>query len=201
MVSQNHKSSINYFLQIVGLVICAFCLASSLAFLLSRYVLDVPNDNDDHLIALPPRVSPENDVLPIPTPDEPNVLSSSPVVTPVPQSPTIPPTKPEKLNGLIHTNLPTMLVAQPDKPKTRNASIHTKPFKTPSLPTKVQKHVKPSPPRATKRSAQFKAQVAKQHVNPTAKPLNGATPAPVPKAQSPRRPDFKTLEQSLGITL
>ena len=201
MVSQNHKSSINYVLQIVGLVTCAFCLASSLAFLLSRYVLDVPNDNDGHVIALPPRVSPENDVLPIPIPDEPNVPSSSPVAAPVPQSPTIPPTKPKKLNGLVHTNPPTPLVTPPAKPKMRNAPIHTQPFKTPSSTTKVQKHVKPSPPRATKRSAQFKAQVAKQHVNPTAKPLNGVTPAPVPKAQSPRRPDFKTLEQSLGITL
>ena len=179
VVSQTHKLSINYVLQILGLVTCAFCLASSLAFLLSRYVLDVPNRNSMSLALVPPEGLPEAEVLLIPNlnESESKVQSSLPMVVPVPQS----------------------RATQQVKPEKPNAPIPTSPPKVPPPMKQARAHAKPRPSRATRRSTQFKPLIAKKRVSSPAKPHNVSTLAP--KSRPPLHPDFETLEQSLGVAL
>ena len=180
-VSQGYKAPTNYSLQMLWLVTWAFCLASSLAFVLSRYVLDTPNKSSLETVTLPSAPT-DNAVVPpaLETLEVPSAVPSS-VTLPTPVLPLPIPTKPAEPNPAV-------------------AAIQRAPSKPKPLVFKVTKPIKPRlAPKPTLRAKSVKVQVQQKIVRPPAK--QAKSPTLKHRAAAPMQPDFKTLEQSLGVDL
>jgi hypothetical protein len=182
-VSQGYKAPTNYSLQMLWLVTWAFCLASSLAFVLSRYVLDTPNESSLETVTLPSMPT-DNAVVPhaLEMLEVPSAVPSS-VTSPVPV-------------------LPPSIPAKPAEPNTVVTAIQRVPSKPKPLVFKATQPVTPRlAPKPTLRAKSVKVQVQKKIAHQPAKQAKSPTLKHRAATPTLMQPDFKTLEQSLGVDL
>lgn len=183
-VTQGYNTSTNYSLQMLWLVTCAFCLAGSLAFLLSHYVIDTSEESKPAAVSLP-NVPPDTSLAPpVEEPELPSNLTTAVSVPLTPPAPAQPP----------------LITVKPIEPKAVAKNIQRVPAKPKRLAFKAVKpvapHLAPKPKLKVKpRPVPIQQKIASQPAKPA------KSPRLKQRISVHMQPDFKTLEQSLGVDL